>query len=273
MKQLEDFKKIWKKDSESIYSGVDKILQKYGIERCAYHGGQINGVDVRTLMAHAQDIMSEICVFLCSQLTDDSSIDAENIAKLCKDCEVYLSLWDAAISSIHKENPTEEHLGETQLLIDYAMAKHRELGFSVTPKTHGMEKHVVDQMRRVKGGFKKLIEHWVEHYHQVGHRYDIKWQNQKNELLKAVIRARLEYTASHPEVLRRLDDIRKSLRVRKTPDHVVAAAEEKKRMKMERRKKYIDAAKAASSVSEDNFNNPPTAVMDAAQILASLHNH
>jgi len=243
-KQLDEFTKKWKKTDESIYSGIDKILQRHGIERCAYHGGQINGVDVRTLMENAKEILGEICVYLCNQLTDQSSISADDIGKLCKDCEEYLSLWDAAFSFVHEDNPSDDHCDKTQERIDLAMNKHRELGFNVTPKTHGMEKHVVDQMRRVKGGIKKLIEHWVEHYHQVGHRYDIKWGNQKNEKLKAEIRGRREHTASHPEVLKRLTKLQNNLRKRKTPTDVTAAAAEKKRIKTERRTEYYEEAKA-----------------------------
>jgi hypothetical protein len=83
-------------------------------------------------------------------------------------------LWDAAFAAVHQENPSEAHCIKTQKIIDLAMAKHRELKFKVTHKTHCMEKHVVDQMRRVKGGIVKLIEHWAEHYHQIGYRYDMK---------------------------------------------------------------------------------------------------
>ena len=61
------------------------------------------------------------------------------------------------------------------------MAQHRKLNFSVTPKTHGMETHVVAQMRQFAGGLAKLIEHWVEHYHKIGHGYDMHWINQPNE--------------------------------------------------------------------------------------------
>eukprot|EP00577_Skeletonema_sp_RCC1716_P007958 CAMPEP_0113382640 /NCGR_PEP_ID=MMETSP0013_2-20120614/5948_1 /TAXON_ID=2843 ORGANISM="Skeletonema costatum, Strain 1716" /NCGR_SAMPLE_ID=MMETSP0013_2 /ASSEMBLY_ACC=CAM_ASM_000158 /LENGTH=583 /DNA_ID=CAMNT_0000265157 /DNA_START=165 /DNA_END=1918 /DNA_ORIENTATION=- /assembly_acc=CAM_ASM_000158 len=241
-KQLDEFTKKWKK----YYSGIDKILQRHGIERCAYHGGQINGVDVRTLMENAKEILGEICVYLCNQLTDQSSVSADDIGKLCKDCEEYLSLWDAAFSFVHEDNPSDDHCDKTQERIDLAMNKHRELGFNVTPKTHGMEKHVVDQMRRVKGGIKKLIEHWVEHYHQVGHRYDIKWGNQKNEKLKAEIRGRREHTASHPEVLKRLTKLQNNLRKRKTPTDVTAAAAEKRKeaIKTERRTEYYEEAKA-----------------------------
>ena len=258
---MNDYKKKWKKKDESIYSGIDNILQRYGIERCAYHGGQINGVDVRTLMNNSKEIMGEICVYLYNQLTEESSITPDDIGKLCKDCEEYLSLWDAAFSFVHEDDPSKKHCDETQERIDLAMAKHRELGFSVTPKTHGMESHVVDQMRRVKGGIKKMIEHWVKHYHQIGHRYDMKWRNQKNEKKKAETRARREYTASHPEVLKRLKMIQEKKRKRKTPEAVTAAAAEKKRIKTERRDATVDSAKAKRDENKRN---------DAALALVGL---
>lgn len=119
-------------------------------------------------------------------------------------------MWDAAFSFLHEDDPSEKYCDETQERIDLAMEKHREL-----------EKHVVDQMRWVKGGIKKMIEHWVEleHYHQIGHRYDMKWRNQKNEKEKAETRARREFTASHPEVLKRLKSKDKKRR-RKTPEAI-----------------------------------------------------
>jgi hypothetical protein len=47
------------------------------------------------------------------------------------------------------------------------------MGFSITPKMHGMEKHVVPQMQTIPGGTGKLMEHWIEQYHQIGHRFDM----------------------------------------------------------------------------------------------------
>ena len=104
-----------------------------------------------------------------------------------------------------------------------------------------MEKHVVSQMLRMKI-LSKLIEHCVEHYHQIGSRYDMKWINQSNEHKRSIIRTRREFTASHPEVLKRKEIIMESLRKRKTPEATIAAAVERKRIKAELRTKYIDAA-------------------------------
>jgi hypothetical protein len=66
-----------------------------------------------------------------------------------------------------------QHCMETQELIDKAMAHIRSMGFSVTPKLHGMESHVVTQMRTIPGGIGKLMEHWIKQYHQTGVRFDL----------------------------------------------------------------------------------------------------
>lgn len=262
-KQLDLFKKNWKADGESVYSGIDRILQKYGIYRSAYHGGKINGVGIRILMQYAPDIMTDMKDFLIAQ---ESSYGDEEIARLCEDCVEYLVLWDAAFAAVHVDYPDQDACDKAQPYIDLAMSKHRELKFRVTTKTHGMEKHIVCQMLRVKI-IGKLIEHWVEHYHQIGGRYDMKWISQPDELRKAVIRARREFTASHPEVLKRIDIITKSLRKRKTPEATLAAAAERKRVKTELRKKYVDAAivRRAAVGAHDNTE------MEAAHSLLSFN--
>ena len=95
----------------------------------------------------------------------------------------------------------------------------------------------------------------------------MKWISQPDELRKAVIRARREFTASHPEVLKRIDIITKSLRKRKTPEATLAAAAERKRVKTELRKKYVDAAivRRAAVGAHDNTE------MEAAHSLLSFN--
>lgn len=89
----------------------------------------------------------------------------------------------------------------------------------------------------------------------------MKWRNQKNEKLKAQIRARREYTAIHPEVLKHLERLFGNRRKRKTPPHVAAAKAEKKRIKIERRDQYVEEAKA---------ERDHEALNDAALTLASM---
>ncbi len=44
------------------------------------------------------------------------------------------------------------------------MVHIRSMGYSITPKMHGMESHVLTQMRTIPGGIGKLMEHWIEQY-------------------------------------------------------------------------------------------------------------
>ncbi len=36
-----------------------------------------------------------------------------------------------------------------------------------------MEMHVITQMQTIPGGIGKLMEHWIEQYHQTRHRFDL----------------------------------------------------------------------------------------------------
>jgi hypothetical protein len=69
-----------------------------------------------------------------------------NVNKKCDDVGQGLLLWDGVFSHVHRSHPNEAHCVETQDRIDAAMAHMRDMGLSITPKMHGMEKHVVNQM-------------------------------------------------------------------------------------------------------------------------------
>ncbi len=68
----------------------------------------------------------------------------------------------------------------------------RDMGFSITPKVHGTEDHVVNQKRAIRGGIGELIEYWIEQYHHTGFKYDIEYKHMTGELEKAVGRAKRE---------------------------------------------------------------------------------
>ena len=44
-----------------------------------------------------------------------------------------------------------------------------------------------------------MLEYWVEHYHQVAHRYDTYWRTQSSIQIQAEIRARIERRFCLPE--------------------------------------------------------------------------
>jgi hypothetical protein len=125
-------------------------------------------------MAKSDDLFGvdgEIWLKLLEHVTNSGK--AEKVHQTCDDICLALNLWDGAFSDIHTPNPSVEHCQSTQNRINQAIAHIRSMGFSITPKMHGMEKHVVTQMQTIPGGIGKLMEHWIEQYHQTGHRFDL----------------------------------------------------------------------------------------------------
>jgi hypothetical protein len=56
----------------------------------------------------------------------------------------------------------------------------RKMGLSVTSKFHGVEKHLVEQIRSTRGGIGKKYEYWMEKYHQDGVKQDMKHRMTKS---------------------------------------------------------------------------------------------
>ena len=133
-----------------------------------------------------------------------------------KTCEVVgdsFRLWDLVFKAIHEEDPTQEHCQRTQKLIESVMKHWRKyLKLSIIPKLHGIEAHLVRQMLLIDGGLARLIEHWVEQYHQVGRRYDLSYCRAGSLEKQAKLRSKLERRGRHPRVRmnkKRLEDVKK----------------------------------------------------------------
>ena len=189
LKILGEFKKDRKTDHDSLYTKIDSILERFGILRAAYHGGDLTGVCVIHLMTHADEIMDEVATLLKSNKGDECVIDDYNIDKLCNNSRDVLTLWDGALAGLHVEFPEEEDYTKTQSFIDAALKLAREMEMTVTPKGHGGEKHLVAQMRVTRGGLFEFDESWGEQYHQTGYNFDMRLRGQGSEVRKAMVRA------------------------------------------------------------------------------------
>ncbi len=108
---------------------------------------------MKKIMAKSDDLFGVGGVLRQKLLERTSNLDNDVIINKVRDnVGLALKLWDGVFSAIHSPNPTVEHCIETQERIDKAMAHIRSMGFSVTPKIHGMESHVVRQMGTIPGG-------------------------------------------------------------------------------------------------------------------------
>ncbi len=244
--EIKEFKKQRKQMDGSIYTFVDRVLQKYGIIRAAYHGGDLNGGGIIILMENAHDIMSEIKEHLLghAETNPTCSYPKEDIENICDDHELLLTLWDGALSEVQVKDPTEANFERAQWFIKCAMEVMRDMGFSVTPKAHRMEKHVVAQMRNIRGGIGELIEYWIEQYHQVGFKYDMKYRNMSGDFEKAVVRAKREKISMNPGVVK-ANEVRvdKFEGKRKKPDKNIDNNDKKKKIKIDRRNEALKNCK------------------------------
>jgi hypothetical protein len=93
-----------------------------------------------------------------------------------------------------------KHCDETEKSVKLAMFQMWAMGFSITPKLHGLECHLVHQMRTVPGGIAMLIEHWVEQYHQRATEMERIWGGHSYDE-QAEFRARREHMLSNTNTM------------------------------------------------------------------------
>ncbi|EJK48031.1 hypothetical protein THAOC_33210 [Thalassiosira oceanica] len=173
-----------------------------------------------------------------SQLMMSYELDHKEDVKVVKN---WVLKRGTLCSAIHEDYHSEDRCDEIQSMIDSAMKHLRKLNLSIIPKLHGMEAHLVKQLKLVGWGFGLMVEHWVEHYHQVGYRYDISYCRLGSLEKQAGVRSRLEKRGRHPKV--RMN--RKRLGgLEKERQHKNKKSEEKARVKEEMREKAVVALEA-----------------------------
>ena len=164
--KLDGFKSARKTDKDSLLTGIDAILQGYGIKRQAYHGGDLVGGHIGILMERAEDIMNDVETYLIDSKknlvnnpTNQVPASDEDIRSMCESIKHLLVLWDMILSLlVHTEYPSDEDCNRTQDFIDAAISIGDKLGMSRTIKIHGCMSHIVSQMRRIPCGLSDFDE-------------------------------------------------------------------------------------------------------------------
>lgn len=201
-KKREGYTKARKVSKESIYNKCEAILKEYQIQRASYHGGDFNGVNILKMMKEAEAIytrMEQVMLDDGRAKDDNDKDNTQFIKTLCETLKGQLMNWNQVSANLYTCDPSDELCDRTQVLIDTSIKQLREeLKFSITPKLHVMECHVVHQMRTIPGGLAFLHEQWIEHYHQKGHKNDIMWQTLSHEK-QADLVANKECRQQHPE--------------------------------------------------------------------------
>ena len=242
--ELDKYRKDRKKTDVSLYNITDKILQKHGVDRQSFHGEDFPGVKIMKFMEDAAEIMDEICKALIENKSDDCNLSNIEIEQFCFNIKLALTLGDGGFSAINQEDPTDAHCDQTQEKIDLASAFPMKLDISVTPKWHGLMKHVVNQLRKIPGGLVHLNEQWVELQHQSGSRCDESWRVVTHKM-QALIRSRRQSWERNPKVQKEVQAVDAEFCGKRRSTGKRDKTEKRRKKKEENRAKAFDVVKAA----------------------------
>jgi hypothetical protein len=69
--------------ANSLESEVFKILKGIGVEQSSYHGGSLNGKDIKKVMSNAIFLIDKFSSLLNSGKQDDCELEDDDIDALC----------------------------------------------------------------------------------------------------------------------------------------------------------------------------------------------
>jgi hypothetical protein len=130
------------KSGTSLETKLLKVLKKFGVEQSSYHGGSLNGKDIKKVMNNVSYLFDEFSLILKSGKQSNCELSNNNIDKLCRHFQSVFLLWDGAFSYARTINPMANDAIAYQQFVDAAVIGHVSLGLTITPKAHLMLKHV-----------------------------------------------------------------------------------------------------------------------------------
>jgi hypothetical protein len=128
------------------------VLKEIGVELSSYHGGSLNGKDIKKVMNNASHIFDQLAAIFKEGKREECLLADAVINLMCLHFwEVYV-LWDGAFSLARTINPTDEDAEAYQMFLLAAVSGSKILQCPITPKLHTMLRHVQWQMKNVRGG-------------------------------------------------------------------------------------------------------------------------
>ena len=191
--QLKKIRSMKTKSPDSIETKMFKVLKIIGVELSAYHGGSLNGKDIKKVMNNATYVFDQFAILFKEGRRPNCVLSEDEIDALCVHFREVFVLWDGAFSYARKIDPTEEDCARYEEFITAAVIGHVNLGCSVTPKVHLMWKHTLYQMKNVPGGLGNKMEDWVEHQHQDQARIRKRLSRMPSLQLRAIARSKISH--------------------------------------------------------------------------------
>ena len=210
-------------------------LQEYGIDRPTYHGGDLTGVKVKVLFQNVDVIMAEFKL-ICDECEEKGATD-EEVDEMVGRYSHLGSLLDGVFSIARMPCGTvtleDERLLER--MIKAVMQMWRGLRLSMLgPKIHGLEDHLLDQVKRYKG-IGDFAEDFVEQSHQFGVKDELRTRSMsRNRAFMSHVS--WEYMSQNSAVLIAKDKMNNAIKKRKRKRRVELeqSKEERDRIRIEK---------------------------------------
>jgi hypothetical protein len=127
------------------------VSKEIGVELSSYHGGSLNGKDIKKVMNNASHIFDQFAAIFKEGKREDCLLADANIDLMCLHFwEVYV-LWDGTFLLARIINPTDEDAEAYQTFILAAVSGSKFLQCPITPKIHTMLRHVQWQIKNIPG--------------------------------------------------------------------------------------------------------------------------
>jgi hypothetical protein len=189
------------KKEHSVESKMFHVLKNIGVELSSYHGGSLNGKDIKKIMNNATHIFEMFALILEEGKRQICVLSEKDINGMCLHFREVFVLWDGAFSLARTVNPMEQDIKTYQRYVNAAVQGNALLRCTVTPKVHYMLKHVAWQMENIEGGLGDKMEDWVERLHQTGMRLRQQFRTVQNPIVRADARERASSRSAHPDVI------------------------------------------------------------------------
>ncbi len=95
---------------ESIKTRIFEILKEIGVELSAYHGGSLNGKDIKKFMNNATHVFEKVVVIIKEGRRDNCILSEEALNAMCLYFREMFVLWDTAFLLAQTVNPMEQDI-------------------------------------------------------------------------------------------------------------------------------------------------------------------
>jgi len=203
--KLGELRRAKVRGEHSIETKIFKVLKEIGIELSSYHGGSLNGKDIKKVMNNATHIFDEFAAILRNGARVGCVLSNDGIDSMCLHFREVFVLWDGAFSLARTMNPTPENVRTYRRFVDAALHGSQILLCPITPKVHAMVRHVAHQMTHLPGGLGDKMEDWVERLHQWGIQQRRRFRTVQNPMVRVTAREKANSRCSYPDVLAQVD--------------------------------------------------------------------